>query len=74
MKHILDSCKCPASSDHVFFMNLNFHFSDNKNYCNGSVESLEIQMQDAISHYSYLNAFHPRMTVCRMRIFFLTDL
>ncbi|CAI2194012.1 3993_t:CDS:1, partial [Funneliformis geosporum] len=65
---------CSASSDHISFVNLNFHFPGDKNYCDGSVEGPGIQTQDAIPHYSHLNAFHPRMTVCRMGIFFLADL
>ncbi|CAI2196943.1 11098_t:CDS:1, partial [Funneliformis geosporum] len=52
----------PASSDRVSFVNLNFHFSGDKNYCDDSTEDPEIQTQDAIFHYSHLNAFHPRMT------------
>ncbi|CAI2180884.1 2164_t:CDS:2, partial [Funneliformis geosporum] len=40
----LSRLECSASSDRVSFVNINFHFPGDKNYCDGSVEGPRIQM------------------------------
>ncbi|CAI2192345.1 17598_t:CDS:2, partial [Funneliformis geosporum] len=43
----------PTSSDHVYFVFLDFHSPGDRKYCDDSVKDPGIRMQDAISHYNH---------------------